>query len=330
MSEKFYITSYTEGSRQLWDDAASRARQNSFLFQRDFMDYHRDRFKDASLIAFDNHRRPLALLPASLSNLLADSVESHGGLTYGGLLLPPSTTTADTCDILRAMLEYYHKRGINELLYKPVPHIYHTYPAEEGLYALSRCGARLCSRAVSSVIDLRAPYPFSTLRRRKVHKAESHGKFIFCDDSTMLDAFWKVLDDVLQKRHNTRPVHTVEEMRLLMKRFPNEIRLFTAVSTEHRTLRVVAGCLLFLTEKVAHVQYIAASDEGCQNGALDWLFQRTITCCQEEAAQRPWFDFGISTERNGTLLNEGLIFQKEGFGGRAVCYDSYLLSTQPS
>ena len=37
-----------------------------------------------------------------------------------------------------------------------------------------------------------------------------------------------------------------------------------------------------------------------------------------------YFDFGKSTERHGEYLNEQLIFQKEGFGGRAVCYDTYV------
>ena len=30
-----------------------------------------------------------------------------------------------------------------------------------------------------------------------------------------------------------------------------------------------------------------------------------------------WFDFGISTEDDGRILNQGLIEQKEGFGARA-------------
>ena len=37
------------------------------------------------------------------------------------------------------------------------------------------------------------------------------------------------------------------------------------------------------------------------------------------------FDFGVSTEQRGSYLNEGLIFQKEGFGGRAICYDTYAI-----
>ena len=40
-----------------------------------------------------------------------------------------------------------------------------------------------------------------------------------------------------------------------------------------------------------------------------------------------WIDFGISTEERGQRLNEGLASYKEGFGARAVNYDTYALST---
>lgn len=323
MSKKFHITSYEDGLKPLWDSAARRARQSSFLFQRDFMDYHRDRFEDVSLIVLDSHDNPVALLPANVCHTRRTRVESHGGLTYGGLLLLPSATTADTLAILNACLYHYSERGFTELLYKPVPHIYHAYPAEEDLYALFRLNAKLCSRAVSSVIDLRVPYPFSTLRKRKAKKADSMKKLVFSDNGEHLDSYWNVLEQVLARRHHTKPVHTAQEMRLLMERFPQEIRLFTALANEGGSQHVVAGCVVFLTSKVVHVQYIAASDEACRTGALDWLFQQVTGICQSNAAQRPWLDFGISTEQGGTLLNEGLIFQKEGFGARAICYDAY-------
>lgn len=323
MSEKFKIVSYGHSHRHLWDEAASRARQASFLFRRAFMDYHSDRFKDISLMAIDRHGHVAALFPANVCRAQRDRVESHGGLTYGGMLLPPSATTSDTCAILSSFLDHYRSCGFSELLYKPVPHIYHTYPAEEDLYALFRQNAVLLSRSVSSVIDLRAPYPFSTLRKRKAHKAENTQCLIFSEDSKLLEGYWDVLERVLEIRHATKPAHTAKEMRLLMERFPEEIRLFTALCGDGGMTRVLAGCIVFLTVRVAHVQYIAASDEGCHAGALDWLFEKVLDNCQKEALRRPWLDFGISTEQGGHILNEGLVFQKEGFGGRAVCYDTY-------
>lgn len=38
--------------------------------------------------------------------------------------------------------------------------------------------------------------------------------------------------------------------------------------------------------------------------------------------------FGICTENNGNFLNEGLINQKQEFGGRGIVHDFYLISTK--
>lgn len=323
MSDKFEIVSYEPSLRPLWDDAVRRARQASFLFERNFMDYHHTRFVDASLIILNAHHKPLALLPACISPTDAHRIESHGGLTYGGLLLLPAATVAATGSIMQDCFNFYKSRGFQDLIYKPLPLIYHTYPAEEDLYWLFRWGATLEARAVSSVIDLRMPYPFSTLRRRKLHKAEHEAYFKLSIDEAHLSEYWQVLTQVLQTRHATHPVHSLDEMRKLMQAFPNEIKLITALHEVKGIERVVAGCVVFLTRRVVHVQYIAASDEGCQMNALDWLFHQVVTHFQSDAASRPWFDFGISTEHSGTVFNEGLIFQKEGMGGRAVCYDAY-------
>lgn len=326
MSKVIEIVRYTPSLRSLWDDTVKQARQSSFLFERIFMDYHKQRFEDVSLIAFDIHKHPLALFPACISRHNPNTIESHGGLTYGGLLLTQSITTEDVENLFERCFNFYNKQGFKELIYKPVPHIYHLYPAEEDLYWLYRYGATLLARSVSSVIDLRNPISFSTLRKRKVHKAEKEENFILSDDMERLQDFWEILTNVLQKRHNTNPVHTFQEISSLIKYFPKQIKLYTVLQKDKTTFHVIAGCLLFITKRVVHAQYIAANDEACKKNALDWLFQQIILQFKNESSQHPWFDFGISTEKSGTFLNKGLIFQKEGFGARAICYDAYKIN----
>ena len=51
---------------------------------------------------------------------------------------------------------------------------------------------------------------------------------------------------------------------------------------------------------------------------MDYLINQQYT-------DKEYFDFGISTEDNGRYLNEGLITQKQEFGGRGVVYDFYEL-----
>ena len=328
---KRYDTSY----RILWDNAVNEVRQSVFLFNRDFIDYHKDRFADFSLMVFDHHHKVVALFPAHISQSKKKRIESHGGLTFGGLLLTIKATTHNVNFILSQIIAFYKESGFTELLYKTVPHIYHTYPSEEDLYALFLHQAQLSSRAVSSVIDLRYPCPFSTLRKRKVKKANRSYRYVEVSTLQGIAPFWRILKDVLKERHHTAPVHSLVELQYLFSKFKQHIRLFIAIPTiESNTSNLtldslpVAGCILFISKRVIHVQYIAATDQGCALGALDGLFNYLISKMPLEYPEIPYFDFGISTEGGGHYLNEGLIFQKEGFGGRAVCYDSYLIKIE--
>jgi len=297
-----------------WNDFVAVSKNGTFLLDRRYMDYHADRFTDCSLL-FYKKGELIAALPANWDEG-ERLVCSHGGLTYGGLMLSPHITAVEALEVFSCAMDYFQKTlGATRWLYKPMPYIYHRQPAEEDLYALFRLGAVLHSRAISSVVDLKERLPMRELRRRGVKKALAAG--ITCSESDDLAAFWPILTDVLQSRHGKAPVHTLAEMQLLHERFPEHIRLFLASRADGVPL---AGTVVYETERVAHAQYIAASSEGKALGALDALFNELIN---ERFADKAYFDFGISTEQGGTWLNEGLQFQKEGFGARAVVYDSY-------
>lgn len=300
------------------------AKNGSFLHCRNFMDYHANRFTDASLLFFrGEERRPLALLPAEV-DVEHKLVRSHGGLTYGGLIMARDITYDEVRECFRLLCRYYREQGWGTLLYKPMPYIYNEFPAQEDLYLLTQEGATLASRALSSVVDLSRlkGIPVRELRRRGAHKAERAGLRVLpvSVDSEAVADFWNILDGVLTSRHQTHPVHTLAEMRLLMQRFPETIKLYGVFTPEGVLL---GGSWVFLVgQQVAHAQYIAASDEGRALGALDLLFPYLLEQCRKDFR---YFDFGISTEQGGRVLNEGLLFQKEGFGARAVCYDMYQL-----
>lgn len=299
-----------------WDAFVREARNATFLLERNFMDYHKDRFEDASLLCYNDKGRLCGLLPANIRRA-EGCIESHGGLTYGGWLLRKDTSLTAVREMMREAAQRYADAGAEILRYKPIPHIYHSYPAEEDLYWLFRAEARLVARSVSTAIDLRQPLGFSTLRRRKVRKAQAEGLETAPADDLRWEDFWDILTDVLHEQHQTAPVHSLEEILRLAAHFPEQIRLHTVL----RQGRCLAGCVAFDCGETVHIQYIASSDDGRKCGALDFLFDRLIEEYRQQG--RHFFDFGISTESGGSVLNEGLLFQKEGFGGRAVCYDTY-------
>ncbi|MGM9691743.1 MAG: GNAT family N-acetyltransferase [Alloprevotella sp.] len=308
--------------RKAWDKFVSASRNGTFLFRRDFMEYHGDRFEDASLLIYDD-KKPLGLLPANRSRRDAATVESHGGLTYGGLLLGDKATALLTGKMLHVAAEYYLAQGYKQLVYKPTPYIYHRQPTEEPLYWLYRAGATLETRNVSTAVSLRNPLPLSELRRRKCRMAQNVELRICSEKGGALadedyPAYWDLLTETLEQRHGVRPVHSLEEIKLLKSLFPNNIKLYTA----ERDGALLAGVLCFDCGNAVHAQYIAAGTEARACGALDLLLATLL----EIYAGRAYFDFGISNEPETGRINEGLIFQKEGFGGRAVCYDRYLVS----
>ncbi len=326
------IVPYSVNLQPTWDEFVRTSRNGTFLIERSFMDYHSHRFTDCSLMVCEGDAADekgsdsslttddlLAVFPANWVEA-ERCVYSHQGLTYGGLIISPTLTQAQVLEAMNAIMRYcINMLQACRVVYKPIPYIYSIQPAQEDLYTLFRFGAKLTARSVSSTVALRSPLKMRTLRIRQAKKALDNNLYIErlmeCG-RLALHEFWTLLTDTLQEQHGVAPVHSEEEMALLISRFPREIKVFLVRHEE----TVVAGCVIFVCRSVAHVQYIAAGPQGREWGALDLLFRHLIT---EQFKNLDYLDFGISTEQGGQVLNEGLIFQKEGFGGRAVCYDTY-------
>lgn len=307
----FEVRRYTQDRADEWNEFVARAKNGTFLFDRQYMDYHADRFADHSLM-FYRDGVLCALLPANESDA---TLYSHQGLTYGGLVMNYKLTAADTLQLFADLNSHLHRIGISRVVYKAIPWIYHQLPSEEDLYALTQvCGARLSVRELSTTIMLQRNIRWSRIRRRGVKRAEDAG--IVVEVSQDFDAFWPVLEANLLTNHQVHPVHTVDEMKLLHSRFPKHIVLYTATLNGE----VIGGVVMYLTPQVAHAQYSSATPEGKRLGVLDAIYDRIM---HQDLKDYPYFDFGKSTEDAGHILNEQLVFQKEGFGGRAVCYDTY-------
>ena len=276
------------------------------------MDYHSDRFTDHSLLVY-RQGKLYALLPA---NERDHTLYSHQGLTYAGLLTTTKATTEDICEVFVAIRQYLKSLGFQKMIYKPIPWIYHQIPAEEDLYALFKeCNAQISVRNISAVIDLHHPLKWYNIRKQGAKKAFNQPIHIECSEDYA--TFWEILSTNLMKTYQATPVHTLEEIKLLHARFPESIKLYVALQEDGKML---GGTLLYITPKVVHTQYISASEEGKQKHALDALFMQLI---QQEYKDWDYFDFGTSNENGGKVLNTSLIYQKEGFGGRGVVYDTY-------
>jgi hypothetical protein len=304
------VISYNREYKNTWDNFIRQSKNGVFLFLRDYMEYHADRFTDSSLMFFEDEDL-LGTMPA---NVKADVVYSHGGLTFGGVVSDMRMKTHTMLDIFERLIEYLGMKGVKRLIYKAVPSIYHLAASQEDLYALFRNGAKLTRRDVTSAIYMPAKMKFDENRLRTIRRGVANA--VFARQSSDFGSFMGIVETVLAQRHKARPVHTATEIEVLASRFPDNIKLFASFRGD----RMLAGVLMYESRNVAHAQYIANSEEGRRLGALDVVFDYLIS---RHYAQKTWFDFGISTEQDGRYLNLDLAKYKEGYGARAVVHDFY-------
>lgn len=301
---------YDKVYKEEWNKLVNTSKNGTFLFYREFMEYHANRFTDHSLLFFEDDEL-IAILPA---NIDGNTLISHAGLTYGGIVANSTVRMGKMIKIFDLLFDHLKDNNLSKLIYKAIPYIYHKYPSDEDLYLLFRHGAVLSSRNISSTITLSNDLEYTKLRKRGIKKGLKNN--IDINESNRFDLFWPILESNLRNRHQVNPVHTLNEIIYLKGLFPDEIKLFVALDSSKQ---IIAGSVIFETDTVAHIQYIAATEKAKKEGAVDTLVDRMINYY----SSKRYFDYGISTTNGGSILNESLIAQKEGFGARGVVYDIY-------
>jgi len=313
--KNYTVRLYQGNDYENWNAFIGQAKNATFLFHRDFMEYHNDRFQDYSLIVLDGEKW-VAVLPA---NVVGNEVFSHQGLTYGGLVYNEKVKLASIIGVFKSVLSFLNDNKIEKLQVKLIPSIYHQKPAEELNYALFLSEARLIRRDSMAVIDLSKPYTISKTRKECIRRGIKNNLII--KEELNFKLFWEeVLEPNLDNKHQAKPVHTVAEIEMLQRNFPNNIRHFNVYQEE----KIVAGTTIFISENVAHPQYVSGMGNKNELGSLDFLYHHLITSVFKE---KRFFDFGISNEEQGKKLNEGLVFWKESFGASTIVHDFYEVKT---
>lgn len=306
------IIKYEKKYKEEWNKFVDNSKNGTFLLKREYMEYHSDRFPDNSYIFLDEKEKMTAIIPGTIKDKI---FYSHRGLTYGGIIQDKNSKMIDILEYFKLLNEELKKKGIEKVIYKSIPYIYHNYPSEEDEYALFRLQAEIYSFGIASTIELDKKFKFNKSRKSCISKARRFNLRIEKDG--YFKEFWNILEKNLQCNHGTKPVHTLEEILYLKEKFPENIKLYTAFEENNLT----AGVVVYVMKETVHIQYISADERGKEISALDFIFEYLI---KEEFKDKKYFDFGTSVENNGKTLNEGLIFQKEGFGARGIVYKQYI------
>lgn len=312
---KYIVRQYKPSDAPAWNTFIADACNATFLFNRGFMDYHADRFADFSLIV-ERDGAWAAVLPAHRSG---STVASHFGLTYGGLVYKAEMKLVELVVILREILFFLAREDVDTLRIKTMPPIYHKRPAEELHYALFLANATLERRDALSVIDREAGFKISRKRKQSIRRGNRN--HLEVREEANFESFWNtILIPNLARKHQASPVHSLEEIQLLHRRFPDHIRHFNVYEGD----RIVAGTTVFIAGAVAHPQYVSGKEDKNALGSLDFLYHHLIN---KVFVNHRFFDFGISHEQQGRKINEGLIFWKESFGAGTIVQDFYSVPT---
>ena len=296
-----------------WDRFISDEAVNaSFIHSRKYIGYHGEKFYDFSLV-FTINDRIIAVVPAIK---IGETVLSHPGLTFGGILIGKKCRHSDIATIINLAKLFLKEYKIEHIYLTQPPYIYQSHPADDISYLLTTSGASLTRRRLLSVVDLTNQSEYSTLRKRGVKKANNNGLKV--DKSKDFTTFYTILAENLATRYAATPIHTFQEIEMLSNLFPDNIRLYMTFDSN----KAIAGAVVYTSRTVFKTQYIASTAEGRNLGAVDLLLTTIIKDARKECKR--YVDFG-SSEDAPNKINPQLLFQKEGFGSRGVCLDTYTL-----
>jgi len=208
--QQFDIKLYQSQLKENWNTFLSESNQQTFLFLRDFMDYHSDRFQDFSLMIYEEDEL-MALLPV---NRVGDAVYSHQGLTYGGLIYKQSLKSQEAINILKTVLEFLDENGIKTLLIKELPFVFLDNQTNNLLaYLCFKLKAQLQRMDLHSTLELKFK---SYNRSRKNGYKRGLKNNLTVRETDDFESFWnEILIPNLDNKHDVKPVHSLEEVQLL-------------------------------------------------------------------------------------------------------------------
>ncbi len=307
------IIKYSKEKKTEWDNFVSSANNGTFLFYRNYMEYHSDRFNDFSIMLYDKGKLS-ALFPF---NYIKNTLFSHQGLTFGGIITNYKTDSLKFIQYFNEFSKFALNNNFKDIIYKSIPQIYKSYQGDDEHYAMFRVNAELIASNLSSVIDLSLERNISRNRKRALQKSFDNN--LTTNHSEGWSDFWNIMEQNMKEKFNVKPVHSLEEIIKLNRLFPNNIKLLSC----NLNNKMVGGAVIYLYKNVIKVQYAHADNTGKTLGAIDNIYNFVINNFKDYK----YLDLGTSNLENGNYINSGLLKQKSGFGAKGITFNIYKYST---
>lgn len=312
------VKKYQSNYHSIWNAFVLKNNSATFLFDRGFMEYHSDRFQDFSLMVYKEDEL-IAIIPANIKD---NVLYSHQGLTYGGLILDKTYEKKVIVAIYEVLIAFLNKHGIKALRIKSLPEFYDHTIHNTNKILKDNFKATVYHKHKVLSIDYGLPFTIHKTKLKNYRKNQNKGFVI--QDNNGFDIFWNhVLIPRLKLKHNTKPVHTLEEIELLHHRFPNHIKQYNIFLNDE----ILAGITIFDKGSIVKSQYGATTERGEKTRALEYLFLYLTYKFKEEGKQ--FFSMGTVSDNSNQLgYNPGLLKQKEELGCHIYAQEFLLIEAQ--
>lgn len=315
----FHIELYEECSEQTWDEFIQKKSMNgTFLQSRRFLNYHpAGRFKDASLLIYNEKNNLIAICPACEIVENGQKVfYSHKGSTFGGIIIDEKYYSSKYVVLLISELkDYLKKQGYKKVYLKMTSHIFSLRECDLFQYAFQYAGF-LEHKELGAYIDYSTYgeniiFNFAQGKRTNVYNCVKQGLEVRrLKSEQQIAEFYCILCENLEK-YDTKPVHNLSElMEFKESRLQEECDFFGIYKDEE----MIAGAMMFYFERVkcAHTQYLAAKQMYNKLSPMTFLYYSLIVEMKRKGFKT--ISWGGATEQMGAILNMGLITSKEAFG----------------
>lgn len=313
------IRPFEEKFTENWEKFVWESVNGTIFHTRRFLSYHpKERFHDASMTFFKGDDL-FALFPATRgiwNNV--DTLWSHRGASYGGFVHREGLGISSAFQLVESLIQHAHKEGIKRIVVTLPPIIYNHRLSNYLDFAMIKSGFTYLKREVSSVVYLEKNIDlniakFKQTNRTAFRRAMKLG--VEVRESEDYARFYEILKKNLKIRHGVQPTHTLDEILLLKKLFPDRIFLYAAYIGK----QMIAGVVMFDCNSDVSLAFYISHDEAMQQyRGVNILFYHVINQCIEKGFR--WLDFGIFTVNMDP--NFGLAHFKEGFGSSGILRDS--------
>ncbi len=313
-----------------WDQfILSDLTSGEFINTRLYLSYHPEgRFRDFSCAVIDKGSREiLCVFPATEDPLNPGTLYSHMGTSFAGPIIRISSKVTDLVRYLELVSSCYKAKGFRHVVsrIKPLKFWPENSCCEDLNWVFCYLGYVLSGYSLGNVISFEPSRVagidecFSSKRRNQYKKSLKRG-FLFREESLPSEVSWISLTGNLKNKFSSHPTHSLEEIISLKARFPQNIRFFYVYSEGvYASMAVV-----YLFKKIFHTQYLDLDYRFSSEGAHQFLVASLIQRALDEGFSG--FSFGLSTEKGGKVLNEGLYSYKRQYGGSGSIFPEYSLA----